>query len=106
MELTTCARPYAKAAFKIAKEHDQLFEWSQMLTLCASVSRREAVGRMLKDPSTTGDMKADAFIKLCEGSLSVEVENYIRILTNKKRICTRYNFLLGFLYEPDGPDPC
>lgn len=86
MELTTCARPYAKAAFKLAKELDQLDEWSQMLTLCASVSRREAVERILKDPSTNGDMKAGAFIQLCEGSLTVEVENYIRILTNKKRI--------------------
>ncbi|WP_252177790.1 F0F1 ATP synthase subunit delta [Endozoicomonas sp. 4G] len=86
MELTTCARPYAKAAFKIAKEHNQLREWSQMLALCASVAGCEAVDRLLKDPSTTGDMKADAFIKLCEGSLTVEVENYIRILTSKKRI--------------------
>ena len=86
MELTTCARPYAKAAFKLAKELDQLDGWSQMLTLCASVSRREAVDRMLKDPSTNGDMKARAFIELCEGSLTVEVENYIKILTNKKRI--------------------
>lgn len=86
MELTTCARPYAKAAFKLAKEIDQLDEWSQMLTLCASVSRREAVDRMLKDPSTNGDMKARAFITLCEGSLTVEVENYIQILTDKKRI--------------------
>ena len=86
MELTTCARPYAKAAFNLAKDLDQLDGWSQMLTLCASVSRREAVGRMLKDPALSVDMKADAFIKLCEDSLSAEVENYIRILTNKKRI--------------------
>lgn len=86
MELTTCARPYAKAAFKLAKEIGQLDEWSQMLTLCASVSRREAVDRMLNDPATNGDMKARAFIQLCEGSLTVEVENYIKILTNKKRI--------------------
>lgn len=86
MELTTCARPYAKAAFKRAKEQNQLREWSEMLTLCSSVVGLEAVDRMLKDPSTTGDMKADALIKLCEGSLTVEVENYIRILTTRKRI--------------------
>ncbi|UYM18402.1 F0F1 ATP synthase subunit delta [Endozoicomonas euniceicola] len=86
MELTTCARPYAKAAFQLARELGQLDEWSRMLTLCASVSRHEAVDRMLNDPSTNGDMKAEAFIQLCEGSLTVEVENYIRILTNKKRI--------------------
>ena len=86
MELTTCARPYAKAAFKLARELDQLDEWSQMLALCASVSRREAVDRMLKDPATNGDMKAKAFINLCEGTLTAEFKNYIKILTNKKRI--------------------
>ena len=86
MELTTCARPYAKAAFKLAKEIDQLDEWSQMLTLCASVSRREAVDRMLKNPAMSGSMKADAFISLCEGNLTAELENYIRFLTSRKRI--------------------
>ena len=86
MELTTCARPYAKAAFKLAKEQNQLDDWSRMLTLCASVSRRDAVARMLNDPSTTGDQKAETFVQLCEGSLTAETENYIRILTNKKRV--------------------
>ena len=86
MELITCARPYAKAAFKLAKEKNQLDDWSRMLTLCARVSRRDAVARMLNDPSTTGDQKAGFFIRLCEGRLSADVENYIKILTNKKRI--------------------
>ncbi|MGI9277079.1 MAG: F0F1 ATP synthase subunit delta [Endozoicomonas sp.] len=86
MELTTCARPYAKAAFKLAKELDQLDEWSEMLTLCASVSRREAVDRVLKNPAMSGSMKADAFIRLCEGNLTTELENYIRFLTSRKRI--------------------
>ncbi|MRI33415.1 F0F1 ATP synthase subunit delta [Endozoicomonas sp. OPT23] len=86
MELTTCARPYAKAAFELAKEKNQLNEWSQMLTLSAAVSRHESVAELLADPASSGDSKADAFIKLCEGSLTAEFENYIRILANKKRI--------------------
>lgn len=86
MELTTCARPYAKAAFKLAKELSQQDQWSEMLTLCASVSRRDAVSTLLDDPATSADMKADAFIALCEGSLTKEVENYLRILTEKNRI--------------------
>ena len=86
MELTTCARPYARAAFTLAKELSQLDQWSEMLTLCASVSRRDAVSILLDDPATSADMKADAFIALCEGSLTKEVENYLRILTEKNRI--------------------
>ena len=86
MELTTCARPYAKAAFKLARDINQLDEWSQMLTLCASVSRRDAVDKMLNDPSLSTAEKAKSFINLCDGSLSEEVEKYIRILSDKKRI--------------------
>ena len=86
MELTTCARPYAKAAFKLACEMNQLDEWSQELTLCASVSRRDAVNKMLNDPSLGADDKANNFISLCEGILSEDVKKYIRILTEKKRI--------------------
>ncbi len=86
MELTTCARPYAKAAFKLARQMDQLDEWSQMLTLCASVSRRDAVDKMLNEPSLNVDEKAKSFIRLCEGSLSEDVKKYIRILSGKKRL--------------------
>ena len=86
MELTTCARPYAKAAFKLARDMNQLDEWSQELTLCASVSRRDAVDKMLNDPSLNTDEKAKSFINLCEGSLSEDVKKYIRILSDKKRI--------------------
>ena len=32
-ELRTLARPYAKAAFSAAQEHEQLAEWSKVLTI-------------------------------------------------------------------------
>ena len=86
MELTTCARPYAKAAFQLAKEKNHLNEWSSMLTLSAAVASHKSVAELLGNPATSGDSKADAFIKLCEGSLTAEFESYIRILANKKRI--------------------
>ena len=86
MELTTCARPYAKAAFKLARELGQLDEWSQMLTLCASISCRDAVDKMLSDPSLNTGEKAKSFVGLCEGSLSDDVKKYIRILSDKKRL--------------------
>ena len=39
-ELTTLARPYAKAAFEHAQAHQQLASWSAMLGLAAAVSAR------------------------------------------------------------------
>ena len=86
MELTTCARPYAKAAFKLAQEQGLLDEWSQMLALCAGVSHQDAVGKMINDPSLSADEKAKSFIGLCEDSLSGDVKKYIRILSGRNRI--------------------
>ena len=39
-ELTTVARPYAKAAFEFAREAGKLADWSAQLTLAAGERRR------------------------------------------------------------------
>ena len=36
-ELSTLARPYAKAAFEYALDHDQLNQWHQQLATAAAV---------------------------------------------------------------------
>lgn len=47
-ELTTLARPYAKAAFEHAQAHQQLASWSAMLGLVAAVSQDDTMQRVLK----------------------------------------------------------
>ena len=86
MELTTCARPYARAAFEHARQAGQLSEWSQMLSLCAAVASDDNVVRLLNNPSLTGKKQAEAFLALCEGSLSKDVENFIHVLSDNKRL--------------------
>ena len=36
-ELATIARPYAEAAFALAKQREELAKWSEMLTLIAGI---------------------------------------------------------------------
>ena len=47
-ELTTLARPYAKAAFEYAQAHQQLASWSAMLGLAAEVSQDATLQRVFK----------------------------------------------------------
>ena len=42
-ELTTLARPYAKAAFEYAQAHQQLADWSAALGVLAAVSQDDTV---------------------------------------------------------------
>ena len=46
-ELTTIARPYAKAAFDLAVEKSELDQWSEMLAFTAEVARNETIVDLL-----------------------------------------------------------
>ena len=52
-ETTTLARPYAKAAFEVAKQDSALDQWSKMLALTAAVSDQDSVGSVLRAVSYT-----------------------------------------------------
>nr|WP_306671474.1 F0F1 ATP synthase subunit delta [Endozoicomonas sp. ONNA2] len=86
MELTTCARPYAKAAFEYARDASQLSQWSDMLSLCASVSAYRKVVEMLGNPRLSGARQADTIIGLCQGDLDRPFENYLRVLSEHRRL--------------------
>ncbi|WP_419534118.1 F0F1 ATP synthase subunit delta [Endozoicomonas sp.] len=86
MELTTCARPYAKAAFEYARDASRLSEWSDMLTLCASVTAYQKVVEMLGNPQLSGAQQAETIIGLCQGDLDKPFENYLQVLSEHRRL--------------------
>ncbi len=55
-ELTTLARPYAKAAFEVALQTAKT--WSDMLAQLAYIVTNERVAEVLSSPSLTGDQQA------------------------------------------------
>ena len=57
-ELTTLARPYAKAAFEVAMEGNDLENWSNMLSLAASVSSVDSIRIVLGSPTLTAEQLA------------------------------------------------
>ena len=52
-ELSTLARPYAKAAFEYAASAGDLQGWSQSLALAAAVAQHANVVQLLSSPSIT-----------------------------------------------------
>ena len=54
-ELTTVARPYAKAAFEHAQANGQLAAWSSMLALAAAVVDDAAFKQYIARPTLSGD---------------------------------------------------
>jgi F-type H+-transporting ATPase subunit delta len=85
-ELTTLARPYAKAAFEYAQAHQQLANWSVMLGLAAVVSQDPTLQSMLKAPRLTSTDKANTFVEVCGDKLDAQVTNFIHVLAENSRL--------------------
>jgi F-type H+-transporting ATPase subunit delta len=85
-ELSTLARPYARAAFEVALQDNALDSWSSMLGMSAAVAGQESVRAMLTDPSLSTARVAQAFIDILGESVEAKGQNFIRLLAENKRL--------------------
>ena len=84
-ELSTLARPYARAAFEYAVNVD-LAAWSTQLALAAAVAQAENMVKVLSSPSLTSTQQSQHFIDVCGDELSEKVQNFIKVLADHKRL--------------------
>ncbi len=85
-ELSTLARPYAKAAFEFAVSAGELAGWSDQLSVVAAVSQVEKIDKILSSPSLTSEQQAKQFIDVCGDELTDGVKNFVKVLAENKRI--------------------
>ena len=85
-ELSTLARPYAKAAFEYALDKNGLDQWSSQLATVAAVAADEGMNVVLSNPSLTAAQQAQTLSDVCGDAVSAEVRNFIAILASNKRL--------------------
>jgi F-type H+-transporting ATPase subunit delta len=85
-ELTTLARPYAKAAFEVAAYEDSLQTWSSKLMQLANVVSHERVSELLSSPSSTAEEQAKIVIDLCGDEINAQLKNFVSVLSENKRL--------------------
>ena len=85
-ELSTLARPYAKAAFEYAREHNVLAQWSEQLATAAAVAADEGMGSVLDNPSLTDEQQAQTLVDVCGDTMGGEVKNFVSILSVNRRL--------------------
>jgi len=85
-ELSTLARPYAKAAFQAAVSAGDVQAWSTMLSVASSVAEQEKVVELLSNPNLTGAQQAQTFVDVCGDSLNEAGQNLVNVLAENKRI--------------------
>lgn len=89
-ELTTIARPYARAAFAYAIEsgdpRENLAKWSTMLALLASAVEHDVIRERLDDPMLTSGQEAAFLQEFLSGELDTPAQNFVQILAQYGRI--------------------
>ena len=85
-ELSTLARPYAKAAFDFARDKGALAQWSEQLAVCAAVAADAGMESVLGNPSLTDEQQAQTLNEVCGDATSAEVKNFVVVLADNKRL--------------------
>jgi len=85
-ELNTVARPYAQAAFDIAREADSLAKWSEMLGFAAVVSADNAMREAIDSPNLLVTEQAELFTQVCAEQLDDQASNFVKLLAENRRL--------------------
>ncbi|KFC76928.1 F0F1 ATP synthase subunit delta [Buttiauxella agrestis] len=84
-EFVTVARPYAKAAFDFAVEHQSVDNWQHMLGFAAEVSKNEQVAELLSGALAPDTLSA-SFISICGDQLDANGQNLIKVMAENGRL--------------------
>ena len=85
-ELSTIARPYAEAAFELAREKTALPAWSRMLDLIASVATDARMRTALASPKLDDAEKESLFLSVTGENLDDDARSFVRVLIKSDRI--------------------
>ena len=85
-ETVTIARPYAEAAFRLARESNTLVQWSRMLALLELVVTDEQVARCIGDPNLSSRQLASLVLGVCGEQLDGAGRNFVQVLVDNDRL--------------------
>ena len=84
-ENVTIARPYADAAFELARGAGALGPWSEALDRLAAVAADPDMQACFKDPNLSAD-RLNKLVLEVSGDLNAEQQNFVRVLVESERL--------------------
>jgi F-type H+-transporting ATPase subunit delta len=85
-EKATIARPYAKAAFQSARQHNALDRWSEVLATASSVVQDERVAPLLLSPRVTPEQLSGLIADISGKALDEQSRNFVATLASNRRL--------------------
>ncbi len=84
-ELTTIARPYAKAAFDFAVEADAVESWLEQLTFATQVSKDDTIKTYLSG-GVSVEQATTLFLNVCGEQVDSKGQNFLKLLAENHRL--------------------
>lgn len=84
-ENVTIARPYADAAFELARGAGALGPWSEALDRLAALAADSTMRACISDPKLTANQLVQLVLDVA-GTLSAEQQNFVRVLVDNERL--------------------
>lgn len=85
-DISTLARPYAKAVFELARDSGKLKGWSEQLAAVAAAVADAQLGKLIGKPVLTKGQLAAVFGEALGKQLTSEGQSLLRLLTENGRL--------------------
>ncbi len=85
-EITTIARPYAEAAFSLAREGNALPVWSEMLRFGAAVVADPQMARALDNPLLDSAAKESLLLSIAGDRINAQGRSFLHVLVESDRL--------------------
>lgn len=84
--VTTLARPYAKAAFELAEADDATGSWNDMLALASTLVSEESMANLLQSPEVTNSQILEILAGTAGESFNSRFRDFLSVLAENKRL--------------------
>lgn len=84
-ELSTLARPYAEAVFRLAQDDNDLAGWSSRLSALAAIVSDAQIARLIGDPAVSVERVAELIAEVA-GDLGERGTNFVKVLADNDRL--------------------
>ena len=85
-ELSTLARPYAEAVFRMAQGENDLAGWSSRVQSLAVIVSDARVSRLIADPAVAADRVASLIIEVAGTDLGERGASLVKVLAENRRL--------------------
>ena len=85
-ELSTLARPYAEAVYRLAQSESDLAGWSSRVATLAAIVSDAQVAALIADPAVSSERVATLVVDVAGASLGERGANFVKVLADNDRL--------------------